>query len=247
MLAKFFMEDIYQSHANNFHFFPHVHNSWFKLVRCALNLHSHHILSSNKILQTRMHSSGMRIACLLTVSQHALGRVGVYPRMHWPGGSVCLGVSAWGVSTGGGVCPRGCLPGGVCPGGGVCLGGVSTQKCVADTPRTDLWKHNLRKLRLRAVKSWYTTEPRNYKTFCKHLLLLRKLLINQVAKKKERKKYLSNIEHFCSQRHGNKSLESMTLLQLCHHVTSVAVLCTEKFTFSTRWPPNVLNLDSKNI
>ena len=62
-----------------------------------------------------MHSNGMRTASLLTVSQHALGRVcvsqhalgrgGVYPSMHWAGG-VCqhaLGVSAQG---------RVCLSGG---------------------------------------------------------------------------------------------------------------------------------------
>ena len=58
-------------------------------------------------LKTRIHSSGMRNARLLTISQHALCRRGV--------------------STQGGVCPgdvcSGCLPGGVCP-GGVCQGGV---------------------------------------------------------------------------------------------------------------------------
>ena len=52
---------------------------------------------------TRMYSSGMRTARLLTVSPHAL--------------------------RGGGL-PEGCLPGGVCPGGvwpegGVCPGGMS--------------------------------------------------------------------------------------------------------------------------
>ena len=53
-----------------------------------------------------MHSSGMRVARSLAVSQHALGR-GVYPNMHWPAG-VCI--------------PACTAHGGVCPG------------CVADTP-----------------------------------------------------------------------------------------------------------------
>ena len=57
-------------------------------------------------VKRRMHSSGMRTAHLLTVSQHALGR-GVYPSLQWE----------WGV------CPRGYLPGGVWP-GGVWPGGV---------------------------------------------------------------------------------------------------------------------------
>ena len=80
-------------------------------------------------VETRMHSSGMRTACLLTISQHALHR----------------GVSAWG----GGV-----YLGGVCQGVSA-QGGVS-QHAMGQTPLplwTDrhLWKHNLRKLRLRAV------------------------------------------------------------------------------------------------
>ena len=52
---------------------------------------THGFLSQNKItkhLKTRMHSSGMRTARLLTVSKHALPREGVYPSMHWAGG-VC--------------------------------------------------------------------------------------------------------------------------------------------------------------
>ena len=87
--------------------------------------------------QTRMHSSRMRTARLLTISQHAPGRMcipactgqkGVSARV----GGVCL----WGVCPGGclpggvrlgGVCPWGCLPGSVCPGGvyrgGGCLPG----------------------------------------------------------------------------------------------------------------------------
>ena len=89
----------------------------------------------------------------------------------------CGGVPAWGVPARGGVCTcQGYLPGGTCPGmylsGGVpewggylpgkctcqgipawgctCLGGA----CPGTPPWTDrhLWKHNLRKLRLRAVK-----------------------------------------------------------------------------------------------
>ena len=43
-----------------------------------------------------MHSSGIRTACLLIISQHALGR-GVYPTMHWAGG-----LSVWAVSAQGG-------------------------------------------------------------------------------------------------------------------------------------------------
>ena len=50
-------------------------------------------------VKTKMHSSGMRTAHLLTVSQHALH-----------------GVSAKGVSARTGVCPGGCLPRGVCSG-----------------------------------------------------------------------------------------------------------------------------------
>ena len=51
------------------------------------------------VLTTRMHSSGMRTARLLIVSQHALGK-GVTARGCLPGG-----VSAKGVCL-----PRGCLP-----------------------------------------------------------------------------------------------------------------------------------------
>ena len=62
-----------------------------------------------EISETRMHPSGMRTACLLIISQHALCR-GVYPSMHWAGGCLPMGVSARG-----GVCPGGCLPGGCLP------------------------------------------------------------------------------------------------------------------------------------
>ena len=94
------------------------HKKWF------------HWICNWKNLQTRMHSSGMRTARLLTVSQHALHRRGCLPR----------GYLSRGVSTQGGWC----LPGG----GGIpaCNG--------AKTPLwTDrhLWKHNIRKLRLQAV------------------------------------------------------------------------------------------------
>ena len=72
-----------------------------------------------------MHSSGMRTARLLTVSQHALSR-----------GCLPEGVSAWGgVCQGtGGVLSRGCLPGSVCPGG--CLPGAGdiSQHAMGQTP-----------------------------------------------------------------------------------------------------------------
>ena len=94
--------------------------------------------------KTSMHSSRMRTARLLPVS----------PSMHCrgsaPGGCLllggvcsCGGVCSWGVSAPRGVSasgPRGCV----------------TQHAMGQTPPplwTDrhLWKHNLRKLRLRAV------------------------------------------------------------------------------------------------
>ena len=75
----------------------------------------------NAIPLTSMHSSRMRTACLLTISQHALCTALQ---------GVCIpactgqGVSAQGVSTHGGVCPGGCLPrGAFCP--GRCLPGRS--------------------------------------------------------------------------------------------------------------------------
>ena len=94
---------------------------------------------SELFMETRMHSSGMRTARLLTVSQHALRR-GVYPSMHWAGRCVsqhalgkglCLprGVSDWSVcphpiGEGGEVavwlgrfCPGGVWPGGYLPRG----------------------------------------------------------------------------------------------------------------------------------
>ena len=84
--------------------------------------------------RTRMHSSRMRTACFLTISQDALAE-GCLP------GGVCSG----GVSAQGGCLPRqGCLPGGVCSGGvsaqgGVCPGGVCPGGCLPrgvclDTP-----------------------------------------------------------------------------------------------------------------
>ena len=63
-----------------------------------------------KLLNTRIHSSGMRIARLLTASQHALGGGGCIPAC--TGQGVCVSQYALG--------RRRCLPGGVCPGGGVC-------------------------------------------------------------------------------------------------------------------------------
>ena len=84
-----------------------------------------------------------------------------YPSMHCSGG--CLppgGVPAWGVPallprgvSAQGMClPRGCAcPGGACPGG--CLPSIPCNGADPPPPWTDrhLWKHNLRKLRLRAV------------------------------------------------------------------------------------------------
>ena len=72
-----------------------------------------------------MHSSRMRTAHLLSVSQHALRREGgVHPSMHWAGGvypsmHYTGGVSqhALGCLPGGVVCPEeGCLPRGFCRG-----------------------------------------------------------------------------------------------------------------------------------
>ena len=95
---------------------------------------------------TRMHSSGMRTTRLLTVSQHVLGKGVCIPACTGQGG-VCLlrGCLVWReVSAQGGVCP-----------GSVCPGGDRRGVADADSPLwTDrhLCKHNLRKLRLRAVK-----------------------------------------------------------------------------------------------
>ena len=81
----------------------------------------------NAIPLTSMHSSRMRTACLLTISQHALCRGGV--SQHALGRGVCIPAC-----TGqGSVCP-----GGVCLGvqgcvhrGGVCPGGMSAQGLVS--------------------------------------------------------------------------------------------------------------------
>ena len=78
---------------------------------------------SENILATRIHSSGMRTARLLSVSQHALGRVCVYPSMYWAGG--CVSQHALGR----GVCPGGCLAGGVSA-VGVSAQGVSALGCL---------------------------------------------------------------------------------------------------------------------
>ena len=74
-----------------------------------------------KVLWTRLHSSGMRTARLLTVSQHALCRGGV-PGC---GGCTCL---AGGCTCPGGTCRGVYLPGwGVYLLGGVPAGGVPAQ------------------------------------------------------------------------------------------------------------------------
>ena len=94
------------------------------------------------LAKTRMHSSGMRTTCLLTISQHALW-LGVPA-----GGCICQGVPAcggnvpaWGgvpamgvylhrgvCTCQGGTCPRGVyLPGGYLPKGGVPARGVPAQ------------------------------------------------------------------------------------------------------------------------
>ena len=116
----------------------------------------------------------MRTAGLLTVSQHALHRGGCLPRR---GVCVCPG----GGSVQGGCLPRGVSAqwGGVFAKGDVCLEGVSAQGRVsASGPGvypsmqwgrhpplwTDrhLWKHNLRKLRLRAVTSVSTRKEKRF-------------------------------------------------------------------------------------
>ena len=117
---------------------------------------------------TRMHSSGMRTARLLSVSQHALlrgvcasqhalgrevypsmhwvgGRGCVYPSMHCPGGvcpvSVCRGVSAWG-----NVCPGVCVYCGCLP---LVLGGV------VDTPSLwTEWQTGVKTLPNKDNKEW---------------------------------------------------------------------------------------------
>ena len=126
----------------------------------------------------------MRTACLLTVSQHALGggggvsqhalgRGGVYPSMHWAGGCIPACHAGGGVCTGRGICTEGrCLPRG----------------CVADTPpgpeastpldrMTDACKNStLPQLRLRAVIIKFILVPffsirreRTSVTWCNHV------------------------------------------------------------------------------
>ena len=79
---------------------------------------------SVKILKIRMHSSRMHTARLLTVSQHALGRVGCIPACTGQGVSAqgCLpgGMSTWGLSAQG----KYVCPGSVCLGAGVTAQGV---------------------------------------------------------------------------------------------------------------------------
>ena len=86
--------------------------------------------------QTRMHSSMMRTARVLTISQHALCR-GLSARGVSAGGFLLGGVSAQGD-----VCPStgGCLARGVSGQGGVCQwgclprGGVVSQHVMGQTP-----------------------------------------------------------------------------------------------------------------
>ena len=96
----------------------------------------------HRAVKTRMHSSGMCTAHLLTISQHALCR-GV--SASGPGGVVCHGGGA------------GCLP--------LVLRGVYPIMQWDRHPPlwTDrhLWKHNLRKLSLRAVIRECCTCPLN--------------------------------------------------------------------------------------
>ena len=90
----------------------------FSSDNTSRNLRYCHRSINQHCIHTSMHSSRMRTARMLTISQHALRR-GVYPRMHWAGGVYpsmhwqggCLPGE---VSAQGGVCQRGCLPGGVC-------------------------------------------------------------------------------------------------------------------------------------
>ena len=105
-------------------------NNQFNSIKGLLCVKWFHWICNWKNLQTRMHSNGMRTARLLTVSQHALHRRGCLPSRYL----------SRGVSTQGGWC----LPGG---------GGIPACNGAEPPLWTDrhLWKHNLRKLRLRAV------------------------------------------------------------------------------------------------
>ena len=84
--------------------------------------------------QTRMHSSMMRTARVLTISQHALCR-GLSARGLSPGGFLLGGgFLPRGMSAhlrGGGVCPGGVWPGGVSVQGGVWPGGVWPGGCLS--------------------------------------------------------------------------------------------------------------------
>ena len=122
-------------------------------------------INSKTICQTRMHSSGMCTACLLAISKHALGR-GCLPGGCLPWGYLPRGVSAQrGAAKQGDICLvgnavwRGVCLGDVCLWGCLPRGGVSAREVaggVADIPAVvrHLWKHNLCKLCLPAVK-WY--------------------------------------------------------------------------------------------
>ena len=126
----------------------------FKRVNVDNKLYNMYSLRKGRATDlTRMHSSGMRTTCLLTVSQHAPWPGGVPAQGSVPAqGCTCLGVPARGT------CPGDVLPRGprgcTCP-GGYLLGGVPAWGVPAQVPPlwTDrhLWKHNLRKLCLRAV------------------------------------------------------------------------------------------------
>ena len=62
-------------------FSSRVSQYWSLEINCTIEMHWSHLLK-------RMHSSGMRTACLLTVSQYALHRGGVCPG----GGCLPMGV-----------------------------------------------------------------------------------------------------------------------------------------------------------
>ena len=87
----------------------------------------------NPLFSTRIHSSGMRTARLLTVSQHALYR-GVCIPVYTGQGGVCPGESTWGDRPEGGVSALGeSALGGVCL-RGVCPRGGVSQHTIGQTP-----------------------------------------------------------------------------------------------------------------
>ena len=83
---------------------------------------------SSDLLLTRVHSSGMCTACLLTVSQHALCRGCV--SQHALGRGVCQRCTCQGgvPAQGGFTCPGGRC---TCPAGCTCLGDVPAQGAVS--------------------------------------------------------------------------------------------------------------------